>query len=195
MKTTVRFASRAAALSATCAVATLLSGCFGMDIDLPPVTLTLPIAEDAAVPAIAKNGDKLSFDLPELCDLPDLAALEQEVRDAAGPIGGLIEINKVNLDKISFEATQGNFDFLDTLTLTFTKEDTSVSLDADLSAQTGITAFDLAPDEGEEVNILGLIPGPEECVQASFDFDGSIPNEATTYNASMRITIRAVLHL
>jgi hypothetical protein len=195
MNTTLRHASRAAALSATCAVATLMSGCFGMDFELPPVTLTLPIAENAAVPAIAKNGDKLSFELPELCDLPDLAALEQEVRDAAGPLGGLIEIKTVTLDVIDFEATQGNFDFLDTLTLTFTKDDTSVSLDADLSAQSNITAFELAPGEDEEVDILGLIPGPNECVQASFDFDGSIPNGVITYNASMDITIRATLHL
>lgn len=195
MNTTFRIATRAAALSVTCAMATLMSGCFGMDIELPPVTLTLPIAEDAAVPAIAKNGDKFSFELPELCDLPDLAALEQEVRDAAGPIGGLIEIDKVNLDKISFEATQGNFDFLDTLTLTFTKDDTSVSLDADLSAQSNITAFDLAPGEDEEVDILGLIPGPEECVQAGFEFNGSVPNGVITYNADMQVTIRAILHL
>lgn len=190
----LRFVSRAAAgLAMTAAV--LSSGCFGMDVELPPVTLTLPIADNAAVPAIGKNGDKLSFDLPELCDLPDLAALEQEVRDAAGPLGGLIEIKTVTLDVIDFEATQGNFDFLDTLTLTFTKDDVSVSLDTDLSAQSGITAFSLAPDEGEEVDILSLIPGPEECVQASFDFTGSIPSEDTTYDASMDVTIRATLHL
>ena len=196
MKTrSFRFAFRLAAGSFAVAATTLLAGCLGQDVELPPVTLTFPVVTGATVPDILKNGDKLTLPLPEVCDLPDLAALEAEVRDAIGPLAGLIDIEKVTLDEMNFSAVSGNFDFLDVLTLTFTKDDESVSLDADLSGQSGITQFLLEPGDDEEVDILNLIPGPDECLQAEIDFTGSIPTESTIYNATMQVSIFAVLRL
>lgn len=172
-----------------------LTGCFGIEIDLPPVTITLPVATDATIPEVFKSNDKLSFNLPQVCDLPDLGALEQEVRDALGRAGGLLKIESVTLDEISFTATAGNFDFLDVFTLTFTKGDESASLSGNLTGQSDVTAFDLAPPQNQEVDILGLIPGPGECLQANIEFTGSLPTEETTYSATMDITISSKLRL
>lgn len=182
-------------LAAMLATVATTSGCFGIEIDLPPVTLTLPVANNATVPDILKENDKLVLNLPQVCDLPDLGALEQQVRDSLGRAGGLLTIKSVTLDVLQFDASQGNFDFLDTFTLTFKKDGESVSLTGDLSAQSNVTAFDLAPPSGQEVDILDLIPGPDECLQASFDFTGSIPTEETVYSATMDVTITAVLRL
>lgn len=191
----LKYALKSTFVAAMMATVATTSGCFGIEIDLPPVTLTLPVATNATIPDILKDNDKLEFSLPPVCDLPDLGALEQQVRDSLGRAGGLLDIKSVTLDVMQFDASQGNFDFLDTFTLTFTKDGESVSLSGDLSAQSNITAFDLAPGAGEEVDILDLIPGPDECLQASFDFTGSIPTEETVYSATMDVTITAVLRL
>lgn len=187
-------ALRGAAL-ALCGLAVLgLSGC-NTEVQLPTVTLTLPLASNALVPDVSLKDDKLSFELPEVCDLPDLAALEEEVREALGPAGGLIVIEAVLLDNIKFSASSGNFDFLDTFILTFSKDDESLDLSADLSGLTNITQFELAPDENEEIDIIELLPGPDECLQAEIDFTGSVPSGATRYNATMQVSILSVLRL
>lgn len=195
MKNTLTFFTRGLMVCGVCSATALLGGCFGMDIELPPVELEFPVATNATVPAISKDGEKLRFDLPEICDLPDLAEIESDVREALGRAGGLLDIESITLDSMDFNATAGTFDFLDEVAFIFHSDNDSVQLSADLGAQTNITEFTAVPDQGEELDILDMLPGPGECLQGEVVFNGSIPSSTVVYNATMHVTIRSTLHL
>jgi hypothetical protein len=186
---------RTAAIAGAMMAAVFLGGC-NLNIELPPVELSFPIATNATVPVVTnKDGDKLQFGLPELCDLPDLAELEEEVRDALGRAGGLLDIKSVTLDEITITATQGNFDFLDQVALIFTKNGESIQLGADLRGLSNVTSFSALPDAGRELNILGLLPRQGECLEGDVIYNGGVPSGTTVYNATMHVTIRSTLHL
>jgi len=187
---------RLAAVAVLAAAAVSLSGCLNMDLVLPPVTITIPIATDQPFQIIAaKQGDKVTLDFPEICTLPTEAQVEQSVEDVLGPVAGLLEIESVTINRIDYTATTGDFDFIDTFGFGFTSGETTAGLSADLTGQTGVTEFTLLPDNGN-IDLLDLLPdNVGDCVGVSVTYDGAIVFDPVVYSATMEVTIQGVAHL
>jgi hypothetical protein len=171
-----------------------LSGCLNIEVPLPPVTLDLPLGNDLVFGIGAKTADdKFTVDFPEACDLPDLAELEAQVREALGPISGILDIESVSLEEATFTAQSGNFDFIDFIEFSATSGDQSFSVSADLAGQTNVTSFVLTPEE--PIEILDIFPSAGECVQGSITYEGQLLPAPVVYDVRLKVVIRGVARI
>lgn len=98
---------------------TQLSGCAGAP--LPPVTVTLLLAEDVEIPAASLVAGSAQVTLGAFCGLFNREDLDAMVRAAAGDlIADLVEVTRVELTSTEIVATDGTFQPFTSAMLTLT---------------------------------------------------------------------------
>jgi hypothetical protein len=102
-------------LALTLLAGLLMGGCLGEKISLPPVTVDVPVIKGftygpgiGVEPGTVLNKYIISSGLE--CNLPSESQIMDEVRRQAGSlVAGLIELDKVLVERITVTARQGDF--------------------------------------------------------------------------------------
>ena len=178
-----------------------LPGCLGW-IDLPTVKAEYPVATALSLgPTKEQPAGSALTGIPMVegvsCNLPDRDYLEELVRQQAGDtVGGLIHLKRVNLEKLTLNASQGDFSSLTHLSLFYVTVGGEGIAPAHLGTAVSIGGFgsqvELTPLES--VDLLGLMDG-QWCGAILVVANGAVPEQQVVFDADASLSIEAELGL
>ena len=174
-----------------------------------PVTVTVPISLGSGFEFGDFGGAPGGTEIPgiatlfvSLCSLPTPEDIDATIRDSLGDVlGDLIEVQSLELQSLTLEATEGDFTSLRTLTLLWLpKPVNDVDQDpVELGAADSDTGFgvDLELDgPADAVDLLVLLENDANnpaagCPELIVEVGGYVPAEPITFDvtASVRVTV------
>ena len=196
MRLVTRIQSRGAlrALVLFLLVCVTLAGC--NVIQIPPITFTIPLMSGVSIPGLGALASSVTvqdeeFPLPLECGLPEVAELRQEIVNAVGEaLAGLITIDSLNLTKVVFTATQGEFSSLTKIRAVMRAD----GIDYDMGtaeSPTGLGAqFELTPPAA--IDLLTIL-NAVDCIRLTLFVDGSPPETALTFGIDAELEVTASL--
>lgn len=175
-----------------------LAGCFGEKIDLPPVTLTYPVAQGIRLgpgtSGVKAGTPLLGYTLIDglTCNLPGEQIILDEVRRQVGSVlAKTVSIEHVQADSIAITATQGDFR---TLTAAFlgiisvgVKGVVPVPLGVALSPEGWTTSLDVIPQW--DVDLLPVLKNQPGCGAAVIMVNGTMPANDIVVDAQIQVTV------
>ena len=188
------FTVRAVAMLVLTSVA--LVGCGGGCIQIPPVDFTVTLMEDVSVPGLGPLAwiatvQNQEIPLPETCDLPDVGDYRQELVDAVGEfLAGLITIDRVDLTKVVFAASEGDFHTLTRLRMVLVVGAAEYDLGTADSASGLGSRFELVPPAA--IDLMEVLDGVS-CISAVLFVDGSPPETSLTFDVDAELEVTASL--
>lgn len=179
----------------------VLPGCLGW-IDVPPVKVEYPVATGLSVgPTKDQPAGSVMTGIPMVegfsCNLPDRSYMEGLVRDAAGDtVGGLVHLKRVNLERVTLNAVQGDFSTLTHLSLFYVTVGKEGIAPAHLGTAVAISGFQgqVALTPLEPVDLLGLMDG-QWCGAILVVANGTVPEQSVVFDADASLSIEAELGL
>lgn len=188
-------------LAAFALLVAILPGCLGW-IDVPPVKVEYAVATGLAVgPTKEQPAGSVMTGIPMVegftCNLPDRGYMEGLVRDAAGDtVGGLVHLKRVNLERVTLNAVQGDFSTLTHLSLFYVTAGKEGVAPAHLGTAVSVSGFQgqvvLTPIE--PVDLLGLMDG-QWCGAILVVANGTVPEQSVVFDADASLSIEAELGL
>ncbi len=182
--------------TALCVLLTLV-GCSGAKVALPPITVTFPVAEEAAFgpgkdlpPGTPLNGFTLVDGLT--CNLPTEKMILDAVRGEVGGVAAsFVSIDKVTLDHVAIGATKGNFRTLTGIFLGFVTVGTDgvvpLPLGAAASPEGWGQAFEIVPSW--EVDLLPILSQSKPaCGAAIITLTGTAPEQDVKARVNLQVT-------
>lgn len=170
-----------------------LSGCFGFEVDLPPVKLDLDVLKGAVLdPALLNGAPEIAnteIYLGEFCDVPTVSDVEALVRAQLGDkVGGLIHLQRIDINEIRLTAREGDFEGVTVFGLAILNnlQPHFLGLAPTLGAKNEITL-----DPPNKPDLLDILPKNGNCLSAIATLTGDTPEEPVTLDVSMKVTVHS----
>lgn len=175
----------------------LLAGCFGEKVDLPPVTAAFSVAQGVTfgpssglTPGKPLNGYTLVDGLT--CNLPTEDEIKREIKRQVGnALGGLISLDKVELDRIILATSSGDMSSLTGLFLGFVTVGAGGVTPVPLGVASAPQGFgkSVTVTPLGDVDLLPILKQPKPtCGAAVVTTVGSAPEKDVTLDVSIQVT-------
>ncbi len=175
-----------------------LGGCLGEKIDLPPVTVTYPVAQGIRLGPgttdIKAGTLLLGYTLVDglTCNLPSEEIILDEARKQVGDVlGEMVSIDRVEAEAITITAGQGDFRTLNAAFLGLISVGAEgvvpVPLGIALSPEGWGTTLEVIPQW--EVDLLPVLKNQPGCGAAVVMINGTMPENDLVINAQIQVTV------
>lgn len=174
----------------------MLSGCLGGCYQPPPVKINVTLLNNATIPGLPLGElfeEDHIFDLPRICNLPSLSAVENFIRAALGnTIADRVKIEKVEVGRVTFAAKSGSFSTLRSLSMAFIANGNTYVLGQATNADGLGAGFDLIPEQPVDLLNIFFVEGSDGCINAQVGLIGGVPTETLVFDvtAELIVTVR-----